>query len=148
MNRYLLYFVSLWGFSIMIGCILNHKYKNINDKNKYIILGWMLFGLAGFITHLRMIQIRNNPDINEASTVSTLNNKVHPSTSLIICTCGQIFVIGIYLYTREYFKIKEPTDIFVLLIIFTMFLRFIILANNGFKYTEKLLYKNAFDYYV
>ena len=54
----------------------------------------------------------------------------------------------IYNYTRNYFIIKWPTDIFILLIIITIVARFIVLWCNNFKYTQRLLFKNNYGYYV
>lgn len=141
MNSYFLYFVSLWGLFIIIGCIINIYYKNINDKNKYIIYGWLLFGIMGFAVHLYMHKIRNSPNVDIAKSISKSGGNLHPSTSLIICSISQLFVISIYFYTRGYFQIKWASDIFVILIFLTMFMRFIVLANNGFKYTDQLLFK-------
>ena len=140
MNPYFLYFVSLWGLFIIIGCIINIYYKNINDKNKYIIYVWLLFGIMGFAVHLYMHKTRNNPNVDIAKSISKSGGNFHPSTSLKICSLSQLFIISIYFYTREYFKIKWHADIFVILIFLTMFMRFIVLIYNGFKYTEQLLF--------
>ena len=131
-----------------MGCIANIYYGYINDKNKYIIYGWLIFGILGYGTHVYMNITRNNPDIKVAESISKSGGLLHPSTSLILCTIGQLLVICIYLNTRKYFKIKFFSDIFVLLILFTMFIRFIILASNKFKYTEKILFKNIYNKYV
>lgn len=148
MNRYFLYFVSLWGLFITMGCIANIYYGFINDKNKYIIYGWLIFGILGYGTHVYMNITRNNPDIKVAGSISKSGGLLHPSISLILCTIAQLLVMYIYLNTRGYFKIKYFSDIFVLLILLTIFARFIVWADNGFKYTDKLLFKNIYNKYV
>ena len=111
MNRYFLYFVSLWGLFITMGCIANIYYGHINDKNKYIIYGWLIFGLLGFVVHLEMHITRNNPNVKIARNTSKSGGNLHPSTSLILCTIGQLLVIYIYCNTRKHFKIKCFTEL-------------------------------------
>ena len=102
MNRYLLYLFSLFGIFIIIGSLITIK----ENKGNKIIYSWLIFGIVAQIIHIKMHLVRNNKNYDISSTISTLNNSVEPSISLICCTIGQLTVIFLYIYTRDLFHNK------------------------------------------
>jgi len=90
---------------------------------------------------------RGNKDYNVASSISTLDNAVEPSTTLILCTLGQLTIIVLYIFTRDLFYNKIFPDIAIFLILLTIISRVATLIYNG-GYTEKLLLYNSYGKYV
>ena len=90
---------------------------------------------------------RNNKNYSIAKSVSTLNNSIKPSSSLILCTLGQSIIIILYLFTRDSFYKKLFPDIGISLILLNMILRLVTLIYNR-GYTQKLLFLNSYGKYV